>query len=361
MNMNRSILLSAALASTLVLGHSASSQTTATDPVGFITTACLANSDTYTSAPFTRPPEFVGASASATTNTLTVSGSPWTANQFVYVAGTQPKTYYVLIGSHASTNPKEGNFYQITGNTTNALTVNANGDDLSSIAANTQILVIPYHSLSSIFPAADAGVSFIVSPSQFNRQTEVLIPNYSGTGINLPPSITYYYLSGAGWRQFGRPTTEDHSDDAMVNGGYFILRNKATATTLTSLGSVLTKNLTLPLFTRTTTKQDNFVALVRPIDVKLTDLGLITSGAFVPSTSQFNRVDELFVFDNTQVAINKTPSATYYYLNSAWRKFGQPATTDFGTDTIPAGAGFIIRKGVTADGAPSLWKNTPTY
>lgn len=362
--MKRSLFLFIALGSSLLLGP-ASGQTTATDPVGFTTTACPANSDTYTLVPFTRPPEFVGASASATTNTLTVSGSPWTVNQFVYVAGTQPKTYFVLIGPHTTTNPKEGNFYQITANGTNTLTVNANGDDLSAISSNTQILVIPYHTLASIFPASDAGVSFIVSPSQFNLQTSMLIPNYSGIGINLAPSITYYYISSGtnvGWRQFGHPTTEDHGDDAMVNGGFFILRNRATGTTLTSLGSVLVKNLTLPLFTRTApTKQDNFVSIIRPIDVKLNDLGLITSGAFASSPNQFNRVDDLYVFDNAQIAINKAPSTTYFYSGGAWRKFGQPITTDFGTDTIPAGAGFIIRKGSTATGATSLWKNSPTY
>jgi uncharacterized protein (TIGR02597 family) len=359
--MKHSFLLNT-VAATLLLGTAAFAQTVATDPVGFTTTACPANTDTYTSVPFTRPPEFVGATSAATATTLTVSGTPFTANQFVYVAGTQPKHYFVLIGPHASTNPKEGLFYEITGNTNNTITVNPLGDNLSTIAANTQILIVPYHSLGSLFPASDAGISFIVSPSQFNRQTQILIPNYAAVGINQPPNITYYFLSGQGWRQFGRPTTEDHTDDAMVNGGFFIIRNAAAGTTLTSLGSVLTKKTTIPLFTRTgTTQQDNFVALIRPIDVKLNDLGLIDSGAFLSSPNQFNRIDQLFVFDNAAPGINKAPSGTYYFSGGAWRKFGQPITTDFGNDLIPAGAGFIIRKGATATGATSLWKNSPTY
>ncbi len=120
----------------------------------------LANSDTAVSVPFTRPPEFVGATTAATANTLTVSGSPWTANQFVYLSTpSQHNTYFVLIGPHSSTNPKEGRMYQITGNTTNQLTVNNGGDDISTVAATTQILVIPYHTLNSVFPASDANVS----------------------------------------------------------------------------------------------------------------------------------------------------------------------------------------------------------
>jgi len=360
--MKHSFLLNT-VAATLLLGTAAFAQTVATDPVGFTTTACPANSDTLTSVPFTRPPEFIGATASATATTLTVSGTPWTANQFVYVAGSQPKTYFVLIGPHASTNPKEGLFFQITANTANTLTLNTGGDDLSSVAAATQILVIPYNTLASVFPNSDAGVSFITSPSVVNRQTQILIPNYTGVGTNLSTAITYFHFNGA-WRRFGNPLTEDHGDDPFVNAGYFTVRNAATGTTLTTLGSVLTKNTTTPLFTRagaTSVQQDNYVTVIRPIDVKLNDLGLITSGAFLPSPSAVNRIDQLLAYDNTQVAINKSSSATYFYFNGAWRKFGQPLTTDFGNDTIPAGTGFIIRKGGTPTGATSLWKNSPTY
>ncbi len=113
-----------------------------------------------------------------------------------------------------------------------------------------------------------------------------------------------------------------------MNAGYFILRNAATGTTLTTLGSVLTKNATIPLFTRvgaTSVQQDNFVSIIRPIDVKLNDLGLITSGAFLSSPSAINRIDQLLLFDNAQVAINKAPSVIYFYFNGAWRKVGATA------------------------------------
>lgn len=373
LTMNKSSIFFSALAGIVLSGIGLQAQTVATDPVGFVqpfatSPNMLANSDTQVSVPFTRPPEFVGATSAATASTLTVSGSPWTSGQFVYTAGTQPKTYFVLIGPHASTNPKEGRMFQITSNTTNQLTLSTGGDDLSSVAANTQILVLPYQTLNSIFPASDAGVSFIVSPNSINRQTQVFIPNYGGTGTNLPPAITYYYLNASpniGWRQFGRPLTEDHGDDAMPNAGYFTVRNAAAGTTLTTLGSVLTKKATIPLFTKVGTAQDNFVSLIRPVDVQLNDLGLITSGAFTPSPSSVNRIDQLFVFDPAQVATNKQPSATYYYItqgaNAGWRKFGQPATTDSGTDAIKAGSGFIIRKGATVGGASAFWTNAPTY
>ncbi len=336
----------------------------------------LANSDTQVSNSFIRPPEFVGATSAATSNTLTVSGSPFTANQFIYAAGSQPKTYYVLIGPHSSTNPKQGLMYQITGNTTNTLTLNTNGDDVSGIAATTQILVIPYHTLNSMFPASDLNVSYVASPNQFARQTQVIIPNYSGTGINLSSAATYYYLNNA-WRKFGDSTAVDHGDDLLPMGqppgvampsaaanavaGHMTIRNAGTATTLTTLGSVLTKVTTIPLFTRTSGQQDNFVSIIRPLDVSLNNLGLITSGAFQTSPSQFNRVDQLLVFDPTQASQNKSASKTYFYMSGAWRLFGDPGLPDRGSDLISAGAGFVIRKGATATGAPVFWMNAPTY
>ena len=77
-----------------------------TDPVGFATTSCLGNSDTYLGIPFTRLPEFIGTVQSVGTNTLTINGTPgWASNRFVYAAGTQPKHYYVLIGNGGATNP----------------------------------------------------------------------------------------------------------------------------------------------------------------------------------------------------------------------------------------------------------------
>lgn len=352
--MIRPLLLAVVFASSLSV---ATAQTTvATDPVGFTTVQCLANSDTFVSVPFTRPPEFVGAIQSVSGNSLTVAGSPWTANQFVYAAGNQPKTYFALIGSNA----KEGSYYTVTSNGTNTLTVDLEGDDISTVQAGTQVLVVPYATLASVFPASDANVSFVASPNQFNRQTQILIPNYEGTGINLTTSATYYFLNGA-WRKFGRPATESYNDDPFVNNGYFIVRNAGTATSLATPGNVLMKKTTVPLLTRTNTQQDNFVSLLRPVEVKLNDLGLISSGAFVASPNAFNRVDQLFLFDNSTTGLNKSAGATYYYLNGAWRKFGQPATADFGTDVIPAGSGFIIRKGATATGATVLWQNAPTY
>ena len=118
--MRRFIPLFAVVASGFIYSTTTFAQVTAaSDPVGFTTTSLIGSSDTLISIPFTRPPEFTGAIQTASGTTITAAGTPgWTTNQFQYVAGSQPKHYYALIGGGGTSNPKEGRFYPITANGT---------------------------------------------------------------------------------------------------------------------------------------------------------------------------------------------------------------------------------------------------
>ena len=114
--------------------------------------------------------------------------------------------------------------------------------------------------------------------------------------------------------------------------------------------------------------------MIRPVDVTLLTSGLTpTDGSFVASTmansirnqSRITLKDQLLLFDNSQVATNKTPSAVYYYLDAigkagGWKLSGD-GLTDHGTDIIPAGTALVIRKAKTAGGATVFWTNAPTY
>ena len=369
--MSHRILPLLAVSALLVAVAPANAQTTVTtDPVGFNQVACPANSDTLLSIPFTRSPEFIGtvASVSASTSTVTVSGTQtWAPGHFVYVSGSQSNTYYALIGNHPSTNPNEGNLYPVVGSGSNTLTLNLNGDDISGVAANTQILVIPYWTLGTVFPTADANVSFVPSASTFVKQTQIQIPDYSATGINQSAASIYYFYNNA-WRMSGTSSALDYSDNVILPNSYFVFRNTGTlsvSTTLTAVGAVPMRKLTVPIATRVgngqSTPQDNLVAMLRPVPVTLNSSGLITSGAFAVSPSTFNKLDQLLVFDNTEIGINKSAASIYYYFNGAWRKSGQDSSLDFGSDTLPVGGGFVIRKGGTALGATQPWQHAPPY
>jgi uncharacterized protein (TIGR02597 family) len=338
----------------LLVPHSSAQTTTTSEPVGFTTTSCLTNSDTLVALSFTRAPEFVGAIQSVSgnpANTITVTGTPWAASQFVY-GGTQHNHYYVLIGS---SNAKEGHVYSIIGNTASTLTVDTSIEDLSGIAANTQILVIPLWTLATVFPATDANVSFTPSASSGTPKTQILVPDYLAQGINPPYAGTFIFINNA-WRD---GSNADHSDDVLLPDGYFVVRNQngAPSLPLTGLGSVLMKRIAVPLRTSASQAQDNAVGMVRPFDVTLNASGLN------PADGSFVANDQLLVFDNTQTAINKPPSAIYYYdvqpnNGGGWRLLGD-AVTDRGNDVIPAGSGMVVRK-ASKPGAPTVfWTNAP--
>ena len=326
-------------------------------PAGFYKLDCLGNSDTIVSIPFTRPEAAFAVVQSIAGSAVTVSGAPgWLVNQFVYASGTQSNTYYLRFTSGA----KEGSYYPIVANDTNSLSLSLGGDDISSVTNGTRLAIIPYWTLGSAFPG---GKGVTASAVSFSRKTEVLIPDVNGVGINLSPVTTYYFLTNATfpngiWQQVGAGTT-NKNDDVLLSDNYFIVRhNTASNTVFTAQGSVPVSKLTVPLATEVSVKQDNFVALARPVTNTLDESGLMQSGAFVASPSSFNRSDELLAFDNAQVAKNKAPLATYYYLTT-WRRVGS-GTTNMGSEPVfTPGTGVIIRK--QTNGVSSLWINPPTY
>jgi uncharacterized protein (TIGR02597 family) len=294
----------------------------------------------------------MGLVASVSNNQVTLKNDPgWTGGQFVYSAGGETNSYFLMVANGT----KEGNYYTVTGNTTNTVTLDLNGDTLTGLAAGDRVMVVPYWTLSTLFPA---GRGIHASPTPGNRQTEILIPDLAGTGINLSASKIYYYYSGT-WRQVGAGST-NKNDEVLLPDAYCIVRhNVATNTLFTVSGALFQSKWIIPLACRTAGQQDNVVAIPRPVAQTLNESGLISSGAFRASPTPGNHLDELIAFDNTAVAKNKSASAIYYYWNGAWRQNGAGAT-DKGNDVVfTPGTGVVIRKGV--GGTTALWSNPPNY
>jgi uncharacterized protein (TIGR02597 family) len=359
--MKRSLILSlvVAIAAFPLL---VSAQSVATEAVGFTTNTVLGNSDTHISPPFVRPPAFVGGIQSASGNTITVSGSPFTPNQFVYNGSSQRNHYYALVGAAPSANPKEGHTYPIVGNGANTLTVQLSQDDLVGIPANAQVTVIPNWTLATLFPPSDQNVSFTPTTSSASYKTQIRVPDPSAAGIN-PPHTSYFFSNNVdgtsgnvGWRLVGDNTT-DRGDDPLLPDSYFVVRNLNGAPTLplVTLGSVLTQKVTVPLMTSTSSQQDNPVSLLRPLDVPLNATGLNRNdGSFTPN-------DRLLLFNNAVAGYDK--QASVYYVdasapNGPWRLQNDGTFSDRGGDVIPSGTGFIVRKAQTATGQPAFWTNS---
>ena len=354
-------LIPRTLALALVLGalwSARASTTAATAPVGFVALPALANSDTRVSVPLARASVYQDAVASVAGTVLTVTGTPgWTTNQFVQSLPSQPDSYYVQF----KTGSAAGHFYTVTANAAATLTVDWNGGT-PGVTAGDEFELIPYWTLDTLFPASDAGVSFTASPSAASHNTELLFPDVTSTGINLPASATYYFFNGA-WRKVGEADTTSFDSTALVPDTYVIQRNGSAASQLTIVGSVVTGPLAVMVAAQGgSAKQDNPVALRFAGTVTLAQSNLVGSGAFQASTSALLRKDELLVYDNAAAGINKPAAATYYFFNGAWRKVGSASSVDFGSTAVFApGTGVLLRKAGTGGTAQdSFWNYTVT-
>ncbi|MEN3942763.1 TIGR02597 family protein [Prosthecobacter sp. SYSU 5D2] len=328
-------------------------QEISTPPVGFNSLVCPSGSDTYVSVSFNRPMAFLGAVDTAGGSAVTPQGElAWTANQFV----TSGAHFVKFI-----TGSKAGAFYEVTGNTGSALTLDLAGDSLSGVVEGDRIAVVPYWTLADLFPVGNQTIHQSVNTTSFGRRTVVLFPNLTGSGINLAPGGMYYQTSD-GWK-------DALNGNASVNprlepDQYLIIRHRSqdAATTFAAAGAVDTWTVRSVLATQANAGVDNPVSNLRPVPVKLKDLELISSGAFVGSggTTSFVRKDLLHVYDHAVVGINKIPSRVYFYntLTQQWLS-ALESNRVADDDLILPASGFIIRKAKTGDGASSLWTHQP--
>lgn len=346
----KKLALITALAATSVV--SSFGQVT-TEAVGFNSVTCLAGSDTRCSVPLSPETAFVGVVGSATgvgPAVLTPLSNPaWVANQFA-------SYYYVKMTSGA----RAGWYYQITSNTNADVTIDLAGDSLA-IAANDSFRICRFWTLATLFPPATqttivASTSTLVS----GRRTEVLFPDSTSLGTNLGAS-SIFFIHGGIWKKSGQGNT-DFGTQIITPDSFFIVRHGhssiVASTVYTVVGGVdLSANAT-PLATQAGAGQDNPVTTGRPVPVSLVDLDLISSGAFVASTSQLvsGRKDELHVYDNAVAALNKSASAIYYYHNGNWKRSGTNAISD--TVMLAPSEGFLIRKASNGVGGSVTWSQT---
>ena len=318
---------------------------------GLLRVTCLGNSDTYLSNPFTRPPAELGAVTSVNGNLVQLRGpAAWQANQWVYASVTQSNTYFLLIRS----GQLAGDIYTITANDSDKVTLDLQGNSLATLQAGDAVAIIPYWTIGTLFEAGE-GVNTSSSPSV--RNTEVLIPEVSGAGTNLSSASIYYFYSG-NWRRVGQGTVV-HNDSVVLPDMYVIVRhNVSTPTTVTLEGAVLPGRARIDIRRNASSRQDNLVALARPLSLNLGEAGLINSGAFRASSSSTVRLDELFLFDNAVASRNKSAASAYYYLNGGWRKVGDGSVDHTADYAFQPGAGFVLRSGA---GANAVWTNDATY
>jgi len=333
-----------------------------TTPEGFVALSALGNSDTILSAPLVRPAAYVDTVAAVDGSSILLAGLPgWaTKDQFAH-GSNQPETFYLTFSSGA----KAGQHYTITASGPDTVTVDLAGDTFADVRAGDGVRIVPYWTFGTLFPGG-AGVS--ATYSHASRPTEILLFNHAAVGTNLSPSATYYYFAGSspGWRRVGGGLATVRDSDVIPPDAFFIYRQNTGSTQApVVVGSVSDAPVgTIVSTLASNTAQDNFLAFAVPSPLTLAQLGLVPAGAFEGAASHAMRRDELYVFDNSVVAHNKSPAATYYYFtgaNPGWRRVGGGMNTIRDTDVVlQPGQGFIVRKAATASPRSVSVSITPT-
>lgn len=336
--------------------------TAVTDPVGFMTIDTPQGSDTIIAAPFTKAPVFQGLASSVNSFTVTFNPSP-------DFGDLTSMPHYV----QAATGGKAGVIFDIASNTSNTITLVDNGISPADLA-NSSVKVIPYWTLGQLYPATDQGVSFTPSGTILpSRRTQILISDIAGSGINRSSSSVYYFATNGSapldpvlsyWRS-AASGTNNVNNTPILPDSYFIVRNPITAASglkTTIAGSVNVGTSVVQLDSTGGLPNDNYVSLGRPVDIKLDDLGIVESGAFLPSLGTIlpQRRDQLLVISNTQIGFNKSASTVYYYVTGQGWKSASTGTNNVGTNTIKAATGYIIRKASQNPAGSKFWTNNIT-
>lgn len=325
----KALLLS--LSAIAVFGPSAFCQSTATTtPVGFINETVLGGSMsspqlTLLSPTLTQPIVFQGTISAITSTTITANGANWTTDQFDGANG----AFYVEVFSAT----KPGALANITGTSTNSVTVDT---DLTSLAQVGDSVRIRAHvTLASLLGANNAfGLLASNSPTSAD---EVVI--YDGAN-----SVSYFYFTGDAFGD--APGWYDSAFTFMANNvaiapheGIIIKRKAAGNLTITSTGTVKTGNTLFPVYSGL-----NILGTPSAQGVTLDSSGLYTGSnatGVTPSNSP-TTADEVVIY-------NGNVQTSYFYFTGdafgdapGW--YDSAFTMQAGSIVIAPGTAFIVKR-----------------
>jgi uncharacterized protein (TIGR02597 family) len=345
MNMKKLNVTLAILVAAVMAGNA---QTTVnSDVVGYVKQTFAAGSDTIFVPQLLRPVEFSGAvssvSASGGNAILVCPSATFASGSFTYVATTQPKTYFAMVTSGNLT----GTGFLVVSNGTGDITVALDG--LTAASADiTGIEIRALWTLNTLFPPSDANVTFTPSTgtTTATRRTQLVMPNFTGTGINRAASAVYFYSSTLSDWVATTATSVKAGDTPLVPSQYLIHRNTGgtpVELNATLVGSLFSKPGAVYVATLTNGANDNPIALARPTDYKLSELGFDDTN-FIQSTgtTTATRRDQILVYSTTGSGINRSPTAVYFKTGNTWR--ATTASTTAVDAVIPAGSAVIVRK-----------------
>ena len=343
--MNPSKLLSISAAALCVLVSPSFAQTTATtDPAGFITAAVAGGGSVASprlsliSPTLMQPVAWQGAitAFSSPAKSLTVAGTPWTANQFNGAAGLH---FVEIISNTGAANPIPGFWANILTTGTNVITTDV---DMSAYAVVGAAIRIRKHVTIGSFFGATNSAGFLASDDA-STADEVLV--YSGAA-----STSYFYFTGgggfpAGWYDAAFNLNPGQAENVAIAPfqGVVIKRKAAAALNIVSIGSVKTGNTLTPVQNAL-----NVLGTVSAKGLTLGNSGLYTGNPAtgVKASDDPSTADEVTIY-------TPTGQTNYFYFTggggfaAGWYDSAFNATAPLDSSVaIPAGTSVVVnRKG----------------
>ena len=327
----------AAAACGLLLAPASAQTTATTDPVGAMTFDVPDQTDFRFSVPLRQAASFEGVVDSLAGSSVDVGEN---------VGDLVSSPHYLLVSSGSA----EGLWSSVTGVSGSSIQLD---EEIPGLAAGDGIEVRQFWTFGTLFPEGidpDFISTNALSPNGF-----ILTNNINQTGINNSPSNVYFYFSDGGtndgWYENG---SFANADDTVLSPETFLtLRNQSgEVIRIVTSGDVLQSPFAVRVVSSASGPRDNKVPVSSPVDISLSSLNLVESGAFAESDNALSPQDFLLVYDPNETGINTSPSAVYFYYtdggsNDGWYENGTFLPAD--NVIIRGGSAMVIRKGGGAD------------
>ncbi len=311
----------------LACASQATAQTAFTAPSGYVKVTLPASSGgtaslSAVSAALLNEVEFSGAATinsnfSSDTQTLSVSGTPWTDDQWI-------STPHVVYITDAPTQGAEEAFL-ITDNTDSTLTLRSTFDLRLNdrFPESSTVTIRKAHTIGSLFGRTAAEVKL----QQFGSSAfadSIFIWNGS--------SWVTYFFTGSEWNRSGGAGASDPADDVVFpDEGFFMQRKGTSDLELTFFGDVPVR----PQISTIPGNAANFVASRYPVATAIQDMGFED----IPGWQRFGSstfADKVFRWTGTEWI-------TYFNSGSAWELI--PGNSGLSVnDPIPANTALFISR-----------------
>lgn len=321
-----------------------------TTPVGYVTLAIPANSDSTITPPLAAAPLYAGASTSISGNVVGATGL--TSGAFVTTAS------YLRVTSGTL----NGDFFPITANDGTTITVASGATTLQALgfASGDTFKVTPYWTLDTLFPggAGVGGTADALNPTSFVFQADS-----AGTGANRASARVFFYCTGdvdnglpAGWYDNSDPFSGPVGSTQIDPTLQYTIRSASSASSVVVSGEVPSTKLVADVV-RAATTNDNYLGAPFPVDTTLQQSGL---QSVVAATSDVtNPTEFIFLKNDTATGVNKAASAVYFYcsgdvdngLPAGWYDNADPFAGAVTDPVLKAGRSIIVRK---APGSPAV-------